>query len=102
MRGNYTSEEKQEILSHCWTDVRSGEVVSGDAAVHERIPGMQHGSYTRVVAAAEFNGIPIYVPVHEDLKAKWPEIKVGLAMSARKSTGTASTHWTPRGALIGG
>ena len=62
---------------------------------------MQRGSFTRVVAAAEFNGIPICVPVYEDLKAKWPEIKVGLAMSVEKKHGygvyaldsKGSPHW---------
>jgi hypothetical protein len=48
---------------------------------------MQRGTYTRVVAAAEFNGVPIDVAVYEDPKAKWAEIKVGLAMAVEKKHG---------------
>ena len=102
LRGNYTSEEKQEILSYCWTDVAALEKLFPAMLPSMNVyQAMQRGSYTRVVAAAEFNGIPIYVPVYEDLKAKWPEIKVGLAMSVEKKHGygvyaldsKGSAHW---------
>ena len=88
LRGNYMPEEKQEILSYCWTDVVALEKLFPAMLPSMNVyQAMQRGTYTRVVAAAEFNGIPIDVPVYEDLKAKWPEIKVGLAMAVEKKHG---------------
>jgi hypothetical protein len=60
LRGNYTPEEKQEILAYCWTDVVALEKLFPAMLPSMNVyQAMQRGTYTRVVAAAEFNGVPI-------------------------------------------
>ena len=106
LRGNYTPEERQEILLYCWTDVIALEtLLPAMLPSINTYPELQRGAYTRSVAAPEFNGVPIDVPVYEDLKAKWTDIKVGLAMRVEQKHGygvyaldaKGRAHWTVKG-----
>jgi DNA polymerase family A len=85
LRGDYSSQEKKEILDYCWSDVVALErLLPVMLPKMDAYGAMQRGAYTRVCAAVEFNGIPIDVPVYRDLKDKWPAIKAGLAMAVEE------------------
>lgn len=82
LRGDYTEEEKSKILKYCSEDV------SNTAALFKKViptynsktlqQALLRGSYTRVVAACEFNGIPLDLENYDLLKKEWPSVLAEL------------------------
>jgi hypothetical protein len=74
--GRYTPEE---ILAYCETDVVALQRLSPVMLPYLDLPrALVRGRYMRAVAAMEFNGTPIDVPLLGRLRERWGDIKTGL------------------------
>jgi DNA polymerase I len=79
--GPYTPEQKAAILDYCALDVRDLEVLLPTILPDCNLPqALMLGDFTRVLAWADWNGIPVDIQMCRRLRASWPKV---LEMFAR-------------------
>ncbi len=87
LRGNYTPEERGQILRYCESDVLSLEKLI--RAMGDTIPvqALLRGRYMKAAAVMERNGIPIDVSNYGRIKDQWGEIQNELIAEVDRGYG---------------
>jgi hypothetical protein len=75
--GPYSKEDRENILSYCQSDVE------GLAQLYSRMIGdktnliqaLWRGEYMKVVATAEYNGVPVDKPLYDLIVEHWPALQ---------------------------
>ena len=87
LRGNYTPEERNQILRYCETDVSSLEKLIGVMDDTLPVQALLRGRYMKAAAIMEKNGIPIDVLSYRRITDHWAEIQHGLIAEVDRNYG---------------
>lgn len=86
--GPFTPDERRGLLEYCETDVVALDRLLPAMAPTLDLPrALLRGRFMAAAAEMEWNGIPIDVPLFEELVERWDEIKAGLIETVDRDYG---------------
>jgi hypothetical protein len=73
----YSSEERRQILNYCQADVDAlpelyRHLLPSEQSLHS---ALWRGEYTKVIAWAEFTGVPVEASLYRAMQAHWPTLQ---------------------------
>lgn len=98
--GPYSDDEQASILEYCMSDV-----IALEGLLPAMLPlinireALVRGSYTRAVAWADFNGVPVDIPTYHELCDKWGAVKANLAAAVEREHGYGVYVMDKKGAM---
>jgi hypothetical protein len=78
--GRYSAEEQRDILEYCESDVRALQQLFS-RLIRPNLPlnlALVRGAFMKAIASAEYNGVPIDVPLYKKMNANWEILRKSI------------------------